>query len=1487
MMHNIFLRPKRAVSLMALAFLASSAASCAYATLPHPSTFTKGAKFTVSGYTSNTPMTGFPVLVRIKDNSPTGFAYSDLQKQNPADLDDVDLVFVDMDGNGLPFEIDTWNPSGTSLVWVKLPTMTNGTEFVMCWSSAASGRTVCADKPWSAYTGVWHMSEASGVVADSTGHQLDASPAGANASVTSVAVGGQVGNARQCATNVAATAASYLSIPNYDSTYPLGANFTVSGWFNISTNHPSSGGSDVRFFSRKQKYDITGGWETIHKPGTPSTNVRGKTSSNNIEKKNVTLRGTGWNHIAVVYNGGASYLYLNGAEAGKKTSGGTEPTENGNCLSIGDYAEGAASPSPFVGAVDECRLCAGSLTAEWIAADCATVTNAAFLTAGEAETYSQTDGPVVGVTVSGADIFYTNATIRATVFSRGAGATSAEVNVELAASNDFSSPLWSTNYTSEADNDARSFAITDLSLGTAYYVRAAISNNLDRVMTTSTTQFETRVPGEPAGTAMLVERGFSTIAATATVSSFGTGGESALVRLEASTDGFESVFAAGEEQSAALDAPVQVSVSGLAADTAYSLRVRVRNDWGRVAYLPLPETHTRAVPFATTGIGWEFSQDGSTIDITFGVSGVFNGATGSASLTYAGRSQGAQNVSSATTLTWSGITSAAGPAVATVELTAELDGRTYTQTYSATITAGSSAVSVTDIADHMTAATSVRVHAGDVITLPELSGTDSYIVGNKLFASLEGNVLTALRPGILGVHCVTANGTTTNTLAVIVLPEKIGDGEIYIYDETAVAGDNNGRWHTESFWEKVGSETRDSYPCRTNDIAIIPFYTTTTGKSINLNGDVILGALFFGGFQDSKATANLGTTNSQYTRKITFARTDGNPAVVQSCSSATAADRRASISFGNAKIDYGVDTVVSGSWDGTDTFAAQGRVLYGDNAISTIPEGVTVTFVEFDPQATENSQTFRAGRLVGGGTFWNRSAANIKIDGKDALADFTGLLRDSSRGNLGTGRSGPILVRTPSATNTLYELVGLVATSSSSQPEHNSTNSVGRFYTGWEPAYGATFYGETNWFPACGLVMHGGTHHSRATETNNWANAVWWVRERKVGERLDVACGFNYIYETERDTARGHPINWLEYNSLSHENNATLRITDPSRYSLASSAEKTNNVTILHGVSAFKVGAAGDPEASMSYPIVPWIAGPVANNDQSVVLFACFDEYDRYIRPNYHSDSLETWGPTDNAIVWSKDKTSINLSADLVLNSLVLDDSGISSSQKQLGEGRTLAITSGGLIFSNSGAVIGTENGGANNGALVLGDATHPAYVWAKGSSASSPNQIWANVSAPGGFVAAYTGHLVLGGDQTGIGGEIAVNAGTLHLGTAGSGCSLARDIPIRIYANATLKLPNASSASGAILKFDGAAGWFGKVEVPSGVAAKCRKAYWRDYPETEEWQPIPLGVYSGDETTAENTPGCVYDPVHFAGAGTVQVLKDDMAKGRFLIICL
>ena len=82
--------------------------SSLFAALPTPTgfAFAKGAKFTVAGYTGASTLSGFPVLVRIAKNSPSGFSYDALQSKSTG----ADIAFVGMDGAGLPFEMtgSTW-----------------------------------------------------------------------------------------------------------------------------------------------------------------------------------------------------------------------------------------------------------------------------------------------------------------------------------------------------------------------------------------------------------------------------------------------------------------------------------------------------------------------------------------------------------------------------------------------------------------------------------------------------------------------------------------------------------------------------------------------------------------------------------------------------------------------------------------------------------------------------------------------------------------------------------------------------------------------------------------------------------------------------------------------------------------------------------------------------------------------------------------------------------------------------------------------------------------------------------------------------------------------------------------------------------------------------------------------------------------------------------------------------------------------------------
>ena len=550
-------------------FVAAMLGSSLFAALPAPSgfAFAKGAKFTVAGYAAGKPaLTGFPVLVCISNNVPDGFSYADLKYPATG----ADLCFVDMDGSGLPFEIDTWNASGESLVWVRLPSMTNGTEFVMCWGGGTSGKSVCGESPFSNYVGVWHMSESSGTVADSSGNGFAATPSGSAAAIACVAVSGPVGNGRQCSTALGANNLSYLSVPSYDSK-SVGDTFAVSGWVSVGSGQPGAE-NDARFFSRKENWQTMGGWEVLWKT-SKEIRVRGAASGDNIKVTGRDYAGQGWKHFFIVYDGKNSVFYENGVQKGSKT-GGTAATENGSPLAIGGYANDKGSQ--LLGSVDECRLLDAVPSADWVRAEYDSMNDAAFLTAGEAESYGALVDLTAGISVS--DISYTNATIGVSIGSLGSGAESANVLVQLAATSDFVSPIWATTY-SVTEAGLRTFPVAGLATNAAYFARALVTNSLDAAVTAGPFPFTTLSPGTPMASASVSGRTASSIFAAVSVVSLGAGSDFCAAVLEASTDDFATVAASAE---AALDTPGScvLEVANLSTFTVYALRLRVTNSWG-------------------------------------------------------------------------------------------------------------------------------------------------------------------------------------------------------------------------------------------------------------------------------------------------------------------------------------------------------------------------------------------------------------------------------------------------------------------------------------------------------------------------------------------------------------------------------------------------------------------------------------------------------------------------------------------------------------------------------------------------------------------------------------------------------------------------------------------------------------------------------------------------------------------------------------------
>ena len=471
-------------------------ALCAFAlpafALPGPTgfTFDKGAMFTVAGYTGLATLSGFPVLVRIARNSPAGFSYADLHSQTDGD----DIAFVDMTGAGIPFEIDTWNTNGTSLIWVRLPSMANGTQFVMCWGSASSGKTVCPDNPWSDFTGVWHMGDpGDGVtnVCDSTANRLDGTTVASSKSVPA----GKIGGARFITSNTSNTAGNPydsgvtvdLSGAKLDAVNAIVPEFTASFWV-----RPQHGPQWWYFITRKAS-DKGPGWGLQQGADNDFRKYRAYGGAEDdagcLALSDVTGLAQGsWTKIDAVWMSDKTFkLYMNGSVAKQGTLSNQAANGDQNKLALG----GAMGPTSTAnkngrgvyGDMDEIRLRAGALSEDWIAADYATQTSDSFLTAGAAQSYEASAEPQVGVAVS--DSSYTDATFAVSVGSLGmdAGMTTAAswADLLLLVGTDpaLASPLFAVplDRVSTAPSSV-SKHIAGLSPNTTYYAQVRATNSL-------------------------------------------------------------------------------------------------------------------------------------------------------------------------------------------------------------------------------------------------------------------------------------------------------------------------------------------------------------------------------------------------------------------------------------------------------------------------------------------------------------------------------------------------------------------------------------------------------------------------------------------------------------------------------------------------------------------------------------------------------------------------------------------------------------------------------------------------------------------------------------------------------------------------------------------------------------------------------------------------------------------------------------------------
>ena len=338
----------------------------------------------VAGYTGTEVLTNVPVLVRLS-TAIEGFSYADF-----ADASGGDLIFTDESGSVVyPHEIDEWRTDGESLVWVKLPTMVNGTKFKMAYgggrgATAIPGGNGRAASPlaaavWSDYAGVWHMNEDSGTAFDSTAHGLDALPScGTNklADVSQMVAyeNGACGRARVNGTSEIRSG-NFMIVPSYDA-LKLSDLFVASGWFKVEGVK-----SNPKMLFRGNNWK-DGGWGAeFARNWNNVINVCGSDNTTYLECCTLPVVATNWVFFAFSYNGDNLSLYCNGSMLTNAVI--ISATDNGLPMAIGSSAIGDSNS--LNGQYDEIRLRGGALSADRIKADYDMIKNQNFLTYGPVE----------------------------------------------------------------------------------------------------------------------------------------------------------------------------------------------------------------------------------------------------------------------------------------------------------------------------------------------------------------------------------------------------------------------------------------------------------------------------------------------------------------------------------------------------------------------------------------------------------------------------------------------------------------------------------------------------------------------------------------------------------------------------------------------------------------------------------------------------------------------------------------------------------------------------------------------------------------------------------------------------------------------------------------------------------------------------------------------------------------------------------------------
>ena len=324
--------------------------------------FAKYIEMTVN-YTPTAAVDGFPVLVRLNSSR---ISYADVKNAG------ADLKFTDVSGETVyPHEVDTWNASGESLVWVRLPQLAKGAKFRMYYGDATVTTSPASAPVWQGYDLVCHV----GGNANDSATPTRAGALNPNGTTkTDGVIGKTHGNA---ALEKGAAMINTLYADEAAGVLPNGS-FSYSFWF-----RPVVAIEAWKLLAGPSNGADADAWSVRSYNPTEKLGVRTAKGAEVVAVTDGFAVGT-WYKVDVAMDGTSLVIYVNGE---LKASSTTLASAAKRCWvptmgwggTAGHAGEFGATQSLAVD-VDECRIFSTVSSAARVAADYATVKNADFLT---------------------------------------------------------------------------------------------------------------------------------------------------------------------------------------------------------------------------------------------------------------------------------------------------------------------------------------------------------------------------------------------------------------------------------------------------------------------------------------------------------------------------------------------------------------------------------------------------------------------------------------------------------------------------------------------------------------------------------------------------------------------------------------------------------------------------------------------------------------------------------------------------------------------------------------------------------------------------------------------------------------------------------------------------------------------------------------------------------------------------------------------------